>query len=262
MIRTALAVLAATPPAPASDVALQLPNRTVALPHSGTLRIAGVSVRSLRARLTPSAAVSAVVRGRRVTLAQGRASRLTYTATGARALRRPQLRGRVFGKLLVGPVPLARPSTATDLTTATITWHVRESFVQYMQAGEGAAASDGATALSAYDFGFTFRGGWRDAASGKTVARFRGTVRFSYKAHGIALRASDPEIELNGTRSRAIFRVGNGKAASRRAVLVDLHPAKATAAGEIPGTIPSDASASVFAGYYLPGDPFGFIVLS
>ncbi|HEX6388960.1 MAG TPA: hypothetical protein VFZ89_05930 [Solirubrobacteraceae bacterium] len=47
-------------------------------------------------------------------------------------------------------------------------------------------------------------------------------------------------------------------------MLVDLDLAKAKPVGdarEIPGTIPRSATSSVFAGYYLPGEPFGWITL-
>jgi len=286
----------ATAPAAASASGLTLPVRggdPRVLRHGGTLRLGGVTLRSLRTTVVPRPALSALVRGRRVTLLHAprgtakidgehvtAAVRVFLTRTGARLLRRSA--ARAVGTLRIdatvpaaGPAPLARPSTAVDLTSAAMTWHVRDSFIQYMAAGEGTSASAGATSAAAtvrpgsdaplvYDFAFTFRDGWEDTRSGKVVARFRGTVRFSYKAHGITLRASDPEIELNGARSRAIFRVGSGTAPSRRAVLVDLDLAKAKAVGEareIPGTIPASATSSVFAGYYLPGDPFGWMTL-
>ena len=173
---------------------------------------------------------------------------------------------------------LARPASATGVTAASVTWHVRESFIRYINTGEGTSVSDGATAGPptadppgsaplVYSFRFQFREGWRDAASGKAAVYFGGAVRFRYAAHGIDLTARDPEIELNGASSRAIFRFGDAQ--GKRGVLVNLDLAKAGSITgdpggktftytEVPGLIPEGTASSVFAGFYLPGDPFGW----
>jgi hypothetical protein len=171
---------------------------------------------------------------------------------------------------------LARPPSATDATGATITWHVRDSFIQYINSGEGTSTSAGATSAPpaveegsaeplVYAFRFPFASGWRDAPSAKAALSYTGRVNFSYRAHGIDMDAQEPEIELNGADSRAIFRI-DGK----REVLVDLDLTKAASIStspdgrtrtyeRMPGFIPEGTGDSVFAGFYLPGDEFGWI---
>ena len=113
------------------------------------------------------------------------------------------------------PVP-ARPSGAVDITAATITWNVRESFIQYINSGEGTSVSGGAVAAPprvapgnsaslVYSFSFPFAHGWCDAASGGAAIYGGGAVRFLYSAHGIDLLAATPEVELTGTAARVVF---------------------------------------------------------
>jgi hypothetical protein len=181
---------------------------------------------------------------------------------------------------LGGPAPLARPATAVNVSAAAITWHVRDSFIQYINTGEGTATSGGATADPpivrpgssvplVYDFRFPFKEGWYDPVSKTARIAYTGTVAFTYKGHGIKLTATDPEIEIAApTVSRAIFVTANTDTAAKRGVLVKLDPAAATtlhspdgtshAYTQIPGSIPADAGASVFAGFYAANDPFGW----
>ena len=182
---------------------------------------------------------------------------------------------------LGGPAPLARPAAAVDVSAASITWHVRDSFIQYINTGEGTAVSGGATADPpsvqpgsgvplAYQFHFPFKAGWYDPVSKTTRLTYTGTVTFSYKAHGIKLTARDPEIEINGGTSRAIFVTANTGEAEKRGILVKLDPSGApfTDAGtshaweQVPGSIPADAGESVFAGFYAANDPFGWITVA
>jgi hypothetical protein len=181
---------------------------------------------------------------------------------------------------LGGPAPLARPATAVNVNAAAITWHVRDSFIQYINTGEGTTTSGGATAdpptvrdgSSAplvYDFHFPFKEGWYDPVSKTARITYTGTVTFNYKGHGIKLTATDPEIEIAGTSSRGIFVTANTDTAAKRGVLVKLDPAAATtvhspdgpnhAYTQMPGSIPADAGASVFAGFYTAGAPFGWV---
>jgi hypothetical protein len=181
---------------------------------------------------------------------------------------------------LGGPAPLARPATAVDVSAASITWHVRDSFIQYINTGEGTAVSGGATADPAsvqpgsatplvYQFHFPFKAGWYDPASKTTRLTYTGTVTFSYQQHGIKLTARDPEIEINGTGSRAVFVTANTGESEKRGILVKLDPTGTFAdAGtahtwtQVPGTIPADAGESVFAGFYAANDPFGWITVA
>ena len=183
------------------------------------------------------------------------------------------------------PVPEAtRPPGAVDVTSATIDWHVRESFIRYIATGEGTSVSGGATAdppvllegastpLS-YDFHFPFAKGWHDAganpadpADDTAAIYFGGAVRFLYSGHGIDLTTAAPEIEIAGGASRAIFAVQEGADPAQRQVLVNLDLTRAAAISvsgnaytyeRVPGAIPSGTASSVFAGFYAPGTEFG-----
>ncbi len=188
------------------------------------------------------------------------------------------------------PLPIAsRPSAAVDVTAATIDWHVRESFIRYIDTGEGTSVSGGASAdppvqlpgtsapLS-YTFHFLFNTGWLDAGANPTdpaddtaAIGFGGAVRFLYSGHGIDLTAADPEIEIAGANSRAIFAVGESGGAPERQVLVnlDLSRAGSIAASanqftyeRVPAAIPAGTASSVFAGFYAPGTEFGCVTVS
>ena len=94
------------------------------------------------------------------------------------------------------PPPLARPATAVDLTSATIIWHPKGSFIRYIETGEGTTASAGATADPpepdpedpagnptpyVYNFHFPFSNGWYDGTSGTAGVYYGGAVNFSYQ---------------------------------------------------------------------------------
>jgi hypothetical protein len=130
------------------------------------------------------------------------------------------------------PPVLARPATAITVSAVTLSWMPRDSWVRYVSAGTG--ASDGvtpgggatATASSAspcpdrpaasgaelsYTINFAARESWYDPFSGTAGIYGSGSVGFRYTAHTINLAASEPEIEINGAASRAIFRfTGSG----------------------------------------------------
>ena len=177
------------------------------------------------------------------------------------------------------------PAGVLGVASATISWHPRTSFVRYINSGEGTTSSNGATdepptvesgtpAPLVYGFAFTPTGGWCDPATGSTRLTFRGTVAFRYKAHGIDLHVNDPEVELDGPASRVIFRMtgsGDTDGGNRRSVIETLDVSRAAAVRvdgktityeRIPAAIPPGAADSVFAGYYLPGDPFGWVSVS
>lgn len=185
--------------------------------------------------------------------------------------------GYSSGTIPPAPAPLARPTGAVDVTAATLTWRPRTSFIQYVNSGEGTAASDGATAgpletapgssaRLVYAFGFGLRpGSWYDPAGGSAGLLANGTVRFRYSDHGIDISVKDPEIELNGRSSRAIFAFSGGdctQIAPVRGIMLDLTPGAPTMTGltrdygAIPATI-TDAGVSMLSGFYLPGDAWG-----
>lgn len=186
------------------------------------------------------------------------------------------------------PLPVApRPSSALDVTGATLEWQVRESFIRYIASGEGTSVSDGASAdppvlrpgateALSYGFRFPFAGdSWldpganlADPADDSAAIRFGGAVRFLYNGHGIDLVTSAPEIEIAGTKTRAIFAISESGGAAQRQVLVNLDLARAAAVRasgntytyeRVPGAIPAGTASSTFAGFYSPGTDFGCI---
>lgn len=311
-----------------------------------------VTIKGWRAVLGNKPTFSTKVGGTRRTLLStsgdvAKGAKLTLTANGAaaikNALKLKRLKGGAFGRVTLAesqspssgtsptpgtnpatggppstapitnePPQLARPATAVDVRAGTITWRVRDSFVQYLNAGGG--STDGVNPLAPatadapmkgcsssggvneaelrYQFHFPFARGWYDPASGTAALYFSGGVHFGYTEHTIDLDAADPEIELNGASSRAIFRFnGSGGTAvgNQREVLMNL----ATSAGAAPkactvdpgpaglpasvanpdgtttytferiaGVIPDGAANTVFAGFYLPGDRFGWMTVA
>jgi len=186
------------------------------------------------------------------------------------------------------PPALPQPAGALSIAGATVSWHVRDSFIQYIAGGGDTSVSRGATSDPAtvtpgsslplvYSFHFPLAGGWCDPATGDARLTFGGGLAFSYPAHGIDLVANDPELELAGGASRLIFRMTGGESTAggnRRAVLMTLDPSHAAATSvsadgrtltytDIPAAIPpGPATSSTFAGFYLPGDPFGTVSIT
>lgn len=189
-----------------------------------------------------------------------------------------------------GTPPVAvRPPGAVDVTAATIGWHVRESFIRYIATGEGTtptggASADppvllpGASAALSYDFHFPFAGGWLDSGADpssptddRAALDFSGGLRFLYSGHGIDLLTASPEIELDGSASRAIFAISEGGGGAQRQVLVNLDLSRAGSISRtgnsyvydrVPGAVPAGTASSTFAGFYAPGTDFGCFTVS
>ena len=263
---------------------------------SGSVALTGATVRLTAAgaraigkalkvtRLAPGVLGTLSVDAKRATASSGGAGTGTTPTTGSGGTTTPGGTGGTTTTPPVdlgGPAPLARPATAVDVSAASITWHVRDSFIQYINTGEGTSVSGGAAADPPsvqpgssvpldYQFHFPFKAGWYDPVSKATRLIYTGTVTFSYKQHGIKLTARDPEIEISGAGSRAVFVTANTGEAEKRGILVKLDPSGATFtdAGtshtweQVPGSIPADAGASVFAGFYAANDPFGWITVA
>lgn len=184
---------------------------------------------------------------------------------------------------------LARPSSAIDVTGATVTWHVRSSWINYVDTGAGTTAIEGAVSGAAvpeddhpclddaggnpeprvYSYTFPFANGWYDRPSGTAALYTSGGTHFSFPGHGIDLVTRNPEIEINGGSSRAIFRLdGSGSTSygNARAAILDLSlteapaespPGTFTFVNEIKGRLTADGL-SVFGGFYAPPDNHGF----
>ncbi|HWM62541.1 MAG TPA: HtaA domain-containing protein [Solirubrobacterales bacterium] len=184
---------------------------------------------------------------------------------------------------------LARPASAVEVTGATVTWHVRSSWINYVDTGAGTSAIEGAVPGAAtpeddhpclddaggdpeprvYSYTFPFANGWYDRPSGIGAIYAGGGTHFSFPGHGIDLVTRHPEIEINGGASRAIFRLNGGGSTDygdARAALLDLSLTEApvegpagtfTFANEIKGHLTADGL-SVFGGFYAPPNNHGF----
>jgi hypothetical protein len=193
----------------------------------------------------------------------------------------------------VPPVPPVKtePIGAKPITSAaTVKWFVRDSFINYVDSGEGTRVEHGATADPpsgsnnlAYSFNFPFASGWSVPGDvdgpEDTLVKGAGTVGFRYCEHGINFVVSNPEVEIgDDANSRLIFEVtgtDNTEIATQRAVVAKLLPSQAefhtvTDNGDgtttvhyekIPGFIP-EAAKGIFADFYQPGDPFGSFSLT
>lgn len=196
----------------------------------------------------------------------------------------------VSGPISTTELPLlARPASAVDVTGATVTWHVRSSWINYVATGAGTSAIEGAvpgpavpesahpclddaggdTEPRVYAYTFPFANGWYDGASSTAAIFTGGATHFRFPGHGIDLITRSPEIEVNGGASRAIFRLdGAGSTAygNARAAILDLSlpgapiegPAGTfTFADEVKGFLSADGL-SVFGGFYAPPNNHGF----
>lgn len=191
------------------------------------------------------------------------------------------------------PPLLTRPAGAVDVTSATLGWHVRDSWIRYVNTQEPPQALEGASAEApiaesshpcpnspagtnptlVYSYDFPFAGGWYDGASASAALYYGGGVRFSFPAHGIDVTARNPEIEIDGGASRAIFRLrgaGQTPYPDRRAALLSLPPSPPLAGppnsfgfpAPLRGTLTADGQ-KVFAGFYPPpNDGFGCLSIS
>lgn len=191
------------------------------------------------------------------------------------------------------PPALARPASAVDVGNVRITWFPRDSWVRYASSGvapgDGIKVGNGATALEskaspcpdrpstsdallAYGVQFAPKASWYDPVSGSAGIYGQGSVGFRWAAHTIDLTASDPEIEIAGAASRAIFRfsgTGGTPYPNQRASLVSLDAAGRPAVSNggktftyslMRGTLTADG-VNVFAGFYTPpdNDEFGCV---
>ncbi len=270
--RATLLTLAVAPVQTAAGVSLQRTGATLAAAAARTI------ARRLKVRALPRAAFA--------TVAASASFATRQPSAPAQPCRTTTAGGAAPAPGAAEPPIRARPAGARTITGATITWRVRESFIRYVSAGEGTSTSRGAAGAQpelaagsaaplVYAFRFPFAQGWCDPATGAARLEFTGTVAFRYRAHGIDLVVNDPEVELDGPASRVIFRMtgsGDTDGGNRRAVVEILEISKAAASAGadgrtfayegIPGSVPPGAASSVFAGYYLPGDPFGQVSIS
>jgi Htaa len=125
------------------------------------------------------------------------------------------------------PPVLARPSTAVTVSGVQLSWMPRDSWVRYVSSAtavnDGIVPGAGATAIQStaspcpdrpssasvpliYTVNFPAKESWYDPLTGEAGIYGTGNVAFRWAAHSINLIAAEPELEINGPSSRAIFR--------------------------------------------------------
>lgn len=189
------------------------------------------------------------------------------------------------------PAPLARPITAKTVANVSVKWYPRASWLNYVATGEGTTASGGASTVSStvapcpaqpgsnegggvnsgvslpYEIDFAGAESWFDPASGTAAVNGTGTVSFRYRAHAIELTGSEPEIQINGASSQAVFRFSGGEGTpypNQRVSLLSLDVAgRPVQEGNtytydlMRGTLTPDGE-KVFAGFYTAPGNNGF----
>jgi hypothetical protein len=125
------------------------------------------------------------------------------------------------------PPVLARPATAVTVSGVQLSWMPRDSWVRYVSSatapGDGIVPGAGATGVQStaspcpdrpssanvpltYQVNFPAKESWYDPLTGEAGIYGTGNVAFRWAAHSINLTAAEPELEINGASSRAIFR--------------------------------------------------------
>jgi hypothetical protein len=188
------------------------------------------------------------------------------------------------------PSPLARPLTARTVESVSIKWFPRASWLAYVATGEGTTTSNGATSVFStaspcpaqpgsnegggsnpgtslpYEIDFTPTESWFDPASGTASINGTGSATFSFRGHGINLTGSDPEIQINGPSSQAIFRFSGSEGTpypNQRVALLNLATPTPTVEGTtytynlLRATLTPNGE-KVFAGFYAAPTNNGF----
>ena len=190
---------------------------------------------------------------------------------------------------IAGEAPvLARPLTAVTVENVVLKWYPRASFVRYVATGEGLTATAGASTLLSetsacpavsgsaegtegaasgltfpYEVDFAAAASWYDPASGEAAIDGSGSASFRYKGHSINLTGSEPEIQIAGAASQAVFRFSGSEGTpypNQRVALLSLKlgggPTQTTSEGKttysydlMRGLLTADGE-KVFAGFY------------
>jgi hypothetical protein len=188
------------------------------------------------------------------------------------------------------PAPLPRPLTAKTVANVSIKWLPRASWLGYVATGEGTTTAGGASSVFStaapcpaqpgsnegggsntgvslpYEIDFAPAESWFDPASGTASINGTGTASFRFKAHNIDLTGSDPEFQLNGPSSQAIFRFSGSEGTpypNQRVALLSLATTPPTQEGSTysynlqRATLTPDGE-KVFAGFYTAPTNSGF----
>jgi hypothetical protein len=183
-----------------------------------------------------------------------------------------------------GPVPVAdQPLASTvgaNLSAVDFLWTPRESWTRYISGsygrGDGISFGDGARstaevlpgsdAVLTYRFAFTpdLARSWYDPARKQGVIYHTGTVRYLWRARFLDITLKNPEIELNGSRSRVVFTVSGSSCSRLSERRVDLltfvpaSPAGPTYAFGQTSTRITLGGSNAMGGVYMPEDVDGW----
>lgn len=157
---------------------------------------------------------------------------------------------------------LTRPGTAVDIISATINWHVKESWVNYLESSAtGGAFAIAPAAGGHYDFQMTSATGWYDPISGQASVSTAGGVNFKYPEHGIDIATTNLRAEIDGVCSRATVEYQG-----QRLGIVDLGSGTAGGSGSThtfsANSTLSGEAAPIFLGFYEPGEEWGSMSVS
>ncbi|MBM7171006.1 HtaA domain-containing protein [Streptomyces sp. G44] len=134
--------------------------------------------------------------------------------------------------------PTGTPTTperpAGQVVDGSLSWGLKKSFRAYISAGGKVTVAGGAEKVSG---GYTFphTKAAVDSGAKKIDASFGGSVRFTYKAHGIDMRFSDLKVRTNGSKGTLLVDVTTPKGTNNdvKFATLDLSKSSYRAKGDI-----------------------------
>lgn len=178
----------------------------------------------------------------------------------------------------------SRPVTAVDLTCGFFTWHVRDSWIQYLPinapispavalspipGNQHVCPTAGASVTDAYSFSLKFTGGWWDASSGNAALFSSGGIHFRYDDHGLNIQVLDAELRIDGGLSTLkLTIIDSANPGGTRIDFANVNtgaplaggpPAPGTAATRLRTNLTSTGANAIGNGIYGAGDGFGCV---
>ncbi|MEW2388355.1 HtaA domain-containing protein [Streptomyces venezuelae] len=101
-------------------------------------------------------------------------------------------------------------ATPAGVVDGSLSWGLKESFRKYISTGGEATVAGGAKKISS-GFRFPYAKADLDSDAKKVDASFGGSVRFTYKAHGIDMKFGDLKVRANGTKGTLLADVTTPK---------------------------------------------------
>ncbi|MFD6434480.1 HtaA domain-containing protein [Streptomyces venezuelae] len=101
-------------------------------------------------------------------------------------------------------------ATPAGVVDGSLSWGLKESFRKYISTGGEATVAGGAKKISS-GYQFPYAKADLDSDAKKVDASFGGSVRFTYKAHGIDMKFGDLKVRANGTKGTLLADVTTPK---------------------------------------------------